>query len=318
MGVARAGGLPDYNPGAGIDFIPEIWSGKLVEKFYRATVFGDIATVDYEGDIVGMGAQIKIRTVPDVTVSDYTVGGTLTYQYPSRNSVTLAIDQAKSFSVALNTVDMRQSDLDLSDIFATDGAIRLKIAADADVLSTIPAQVDTHNTGATAGVDVGNINLGTLASPVVVQAAGATGTDQNVIDVLTGWGEILDEQDVTDEGRWAVVPPWFIRKLKSSDLRIASLAGDGISVIRNGRVGIIDRFMVYESRNVLKTTSPTTSFACMFGHSAGLAFASQITDAEMLPNPTDFGYLIRGLMVFGFKVIEPKYVGVGYALPGAH
>ena len=80
----------------------------------------------------------------------------------------------------------------------------------------------------------------------------------------------------------------------------------------------MDRFMVYQSRNILKTTSPTTSFACMFGHSAGLAFASQITEAQMIDNPSDFGYLIRGLMVFGFKVIEPKFVGTSYVVPGAN
>jgi hypothetical protein len=313
MGVARASGVPDYGPGAGTpNFVPEIYSGKLVEKFYKTTVFGEIASTDYEGEIAGFGAQVVIRTVPDVTVVDYVIGQGLTKQYPSRNSVTLAIDQSKAFNVALNTVDARQSDLDMADIFADDGSIKLKIAADADMLETIPSQVSAQNTGGNAGADSGNISLGTAVAPVVLRATGATGLQQNVVDFILNCGQVLDEQSVTDEGRWIVVPPWMVKLLKQSDLRIASLAGDGVSILRNGKVGMIDRFTVFESRNVLRFNSPQNSWAVAFGHSAGLAFAAQIVEAQMIDNPDDFGYLIRGLMVFGYRVIEPLYVGCGF------
>lgn len=309
MGVPRASGVPEYGPSGTVNFNPELYSGKLVEKFYKATVFGEIATTDYEGDIAGYGAQIKIRTVPDVTVSDYVIGAGLTAQYPTRNSVTLAIDKAKSFNVALNTVDSRQSDLDLADIFANDGSIQLKIAADADMLEVIPAQVDSTNQGTAAGNDSGNIDLGSVVNPKVIDKS-------NIVDVITQMGQCLDEQNVSDEDRWVTFPPWVINAIKSSDLRIASLAGDGVSILRNGKVGMIDRFTLYQSRNVLKTTSPTLSWACMFGSKAGLAFAAQIVEAQMIDNPNDFGYLIRGLMVYGYEVIEPKYVGVAYLTPG--
>jgi hypothetical protein len=314
MGVPRASGVPEYGPGGTVNFLPEIYSGKLVEKFYKTTVFGEIATTDYEGEISGFGANVIIRTVPDITVSDYTIGAGLSAQYPSRNSVTLSINQAKSFNVALNTVDSRQSDIDLSDVFANDGSIQLKIAADAEMLETIPAQVSSQNQGANAGADSGNINLGTVTTPVTLASAAGTGVTE-ITTFITYMGQVLDEQNVSDEGRWLVVPPWFVRLLKSSDLKIASLAGDGVSILRNGKVGMVDRFTIYQSRNVVKTTSPTTSWSVMFGHSAGLAFAAQIVEAQMIDNPNDFGYLIRGLMVFGFKVIEPLYVGTAFVLP---
>lgn len=312
MGVPRASGVPDYGPSGTVNFSPEVYSGKLVEKFYKTTVFGEIASTDYEGDIAGFGAQVVIRTIPDITVSDYIIGEGLTAQYPTRNSVTLAIDQAKSFNVALNTVDSRQSDIDLSDVFANDGSIQLKIAADADMLATIPSEVDADNTGNTAGQDSGNIKLGTLATPVVLTNGTTSGQTVNIIDWLVSMGTVLDEQNVSDEGRWVVLPPWVVALVKKSDLRIASLAGDGVSILRNGKVGMIDRFTVYQSRNVLKTTTPGPTWAVMFGHSAGLAFAAQIVEAQMIDNPNDFGYLIRGLMVFGYKVIEAQYVGASF------
>ena len=290
-------------------FIPLIWSGKLLEKYYDSTVLSEISNTDYEGEIAGFGAQVKIRTIPDVTVSDYVVGAGLNPQYPTNNSVTLAIDQAKSFAVALSTVDSRQSDLDLADIFANDGSIQLRIAADADMLTTIPADVDSKNSGNTAGADTGNINMGSSTTPRTVSKT-------DVVDFIVDCGTVLDEQNVSDEGRWMVAPPWFIALIKKSDLRIASLAGDGVSILRNGKVGEIDRFTIYQSRNLLTQTSPGPASYVMFGHSAGLTFASQIVECQMIDNPNDFGYIIRGLMVFGYEVIGPKYVGTAVVAKG--
>jgi hypothetical protein len=302
MPIPRASGVPEYGPSGTVNYNPEVYSGKLVEKFYKTTVFGEIATTDYEGEIAGMGSNVIIRTVPDVTVSDYTIGAGLTAQYPSRNSVTLSIDKAKSFNVALSTVDSRQSDLDLADVFAGDGSIQLRIAADRDMLETIPADVDTDNQGTTAGADSADIDLGSASAPRSVSAA-------DVIQLFTDMGQVLDEQSVSDEGRWAVVPPWLLNLIKNSDLKIASLAGDGTSIARNGKVGEIDRFTIYRSRNVLAQTSPAVCNYVPFGHSAGLTFAAQIVECQMIDNPNDFGYLIRGLMVYGYEVIEPQYVG---------
>ncbi len=310
MGVPVASGIPNYGPGGTINFIPEVYSGKLVEKFYKTTVFGEIASTDYEGEIAGFGSNVIIRTVPDVTVSDYVIGAGLTPQYPARNSVNLSIDKAKSFNVAINTVTARQSDVDISDVFANDGSIQLKIAADQDMLEVIPGQVAAANTGANAGADSGDLNLGTVAAPREVTAA-------TIVNLLVDCGQVLDEQNVSDEGRWIVLPPWAIALIKQSDLRIASLAGDGVSILRNGKVGMIDRFTIYQSRNVLKNTTPEVSFACPFGHSAGLAFAAQIVEAEMISNPNDFGFLVRGLMVYGYKVIEPLYLGTAFIQRGA-
>jgi hypothetical protein len=300
--VPRASGIPDYGPGSTVNFDPLLYSGKLVEKFYKTTVFGEIASTDYEGEIAGFGAQVIIRTIPDVTVSDYVIGVGLNPQYPTSNSVTLSIDQAKSFAVALSTVDQRQSDLDLADVFANDGSIQLRIAADADMLETIPAEVSADNSGTTAGVDSNSVNLGDSTNPVAL-------TKSNIVDFVVDCGTVLDEQNVSDEGRWMVASPAFIACIKKSDLRIASLAGDGVSIVRNGKVGEIDRFTMYQSRNLLKQTSPGPAQYIMFGHSAGLTFASQIVECQMIDNPNDFGYIIRGLMVFGYEVIGPNYVG---------
>ena len=227
MGVPRATSLPDYGPAGASKFIPEVWSGKLVEKFYKTTVFGEICSTDYEGEITGFGNNVVIRTIPDVTVSDYVVGAGLTAQYPTSTATNLSIDQAKSFAVAVTTVDARQADVDMVDVFANDASIQLRIAVDADVLETIPADVSADNSGRTAGVDSNNIDLGDSTNPVAI-------TKTNVVDFIVDMGTVLDEQNVPDEGRWLVLPPWAIALVKKSDLKIASLAGDNVSIMRNG------------------------------------------------------------------------------------
>lgn len=309
MGVSRDSSLPDYGPGSNVNYNPEIYSGKLVEKFYKTTVFGEIATTDYEGEIAAFGAQVKIRTVPDIVVSDYVVGRGLSAQYPSSPSVTLVINRAKSFAVALSTVDARESDIDMADVFANDGSIQLRIAADADVLTTIPAQVSADNQGTTGGVDSNSINLGDSSNPVII-------TKTNVVDFITDCGTVLDEQNVPDDGRWMTIPPWMSGTLKKSDLRIASLSGDGVSIARNGKVGMVDRFTLYQTRQLLSQTSPGPANYIMFGHSAGLTFAAQILENEMITNPNDFGYVIRGLMVYGFQTINGNYLGTAVVARG--
>lgn len=303
MSFPRASGIPDYGPSGTINYDPEVYSGKLVEKFYKTTVFGEIASTDYEGDIAGMGANVIIRTVPDVAVTDYVVGAGLTNTYPSSNSVTLAIDKGKAFAVAVNTVDARQADVDMADIFANDGSIKLRIAADADMLETIPADVAAVNSGTTAGNDSGDLNMGSAAAPRSVSAS-------NVLDFIVDANQVLDEQSVSDEGRWMVLPPWMVSRIKRSDLKDASLAGDSVSILRNGKVGMIDRTTIYQSRSLLTQNSPAAAATyVLFGHSAGLTFASQITELRMIDNPNDFGYLVQGLMVYGFEAVEPSYIG---------
>jgi len=181
--------------------------------------------------------------------------------------------------------------------------VALTIASCAGAAETIPADVSAENQGTTAGADSANIDLGSPADPRLVSAS-------DVVRLFTDCGQVLDEQNVSDEGRWFVGPPWLMNVVKNSELKIASLAGDGVSILRNGKVGEIDRFTVYQSRSILRSTSPGPGSYCLFGHSAGLAFAAQIVECQMINNPNDFGYLIRGLMVYGYSVIEPDYVGL--------
>jgi hypothetical protein len=54
------------------EFIPEIWSAKILEDKKKAHVFGNLANRDYEGEIRNAGDQVRIPTVGVPTVNSYT------------------------------------------------------------------------------------------------------------------------------------------------------------------------------------------------------------------------------------------------------
>jgi hypothetical protein len=300
----------NQNPAYHGTFIPEIWSGKLIEKFYSATVVAAIANTDYEGEIKNQGDTVHIRTKPTITIRDYQVNQDLLIERPSSNIVDLTIDYAKYFNEALDDVMEVQSDINMLSMWSDDASEQMKIAIDTALLALIDAGVNASNKGATAGKFSLNINLGAAGAPIAL-------TPNNVVDSIVDLGTVLDEQNIPETGRWLVIPPWVAAVVKKSDLRNASISGDGVSLVRNGRLGMIDRFTLYSS-NLLPTATEGSATATRIfaGHPHGCTFASQITKLEQMRSERSFSTLLRGLQVYGFKVLDGIAVAELYAIRG--
>jgi len=301
-----ASGHPDLSG----TYIPTLYAMKLLVEFYKATVFGEIANTDYEGEIKQHGDKVTVRMLPSITVRDYVKGQGLNYESPEPATVELLIDQGKYWAISINKVDEVQADIDFVDKWAVHASEQVKIEIDSDILGDIYDDNHASNGGATAGLESSSINLGASGSPLSV-------TKSNVLDVLVDCGTVLDEQNVPETGRWCVIPPWMAGSIKKSDLKDCSMTGDGESVLRNGRLGRIDRFTLYSSNNLHTATDGTDSVTdCIFGHPTALTFASQMTEKEVIPNPDDFGRLLRALQVYGFKVVKSEALGRLYATKG--
>lgn len=255
---------------------------------------------------------MQIRTTPSITIRDYVIGGGLTYEKPTSDKVELQIDQALYFAFEVMDVDAYQSDINLMEDWSNDAGQGMKIEIDTEINAYDYTEVAAANAGATAGAKSGSLNLGASGTPVAL-------TKANILDTLVDCGTALDEQNVPDTDRWIKLPAWANGMLKKSDLRDANVMGDSTSVFRNGKVGMLDRFTVYISNNLSTVTDPTTTNQCTnitFGHKKALTFAAQMTRMENVDNPNDFGRLIRGLNVYGRKVIDPNAIGHLYAERG--
>lgn len=288
-------------------FIPEIWSKKLIEKFYDATVLSAISNTNYEGEIRNQGDKVIIRTIPSLSINDYASGQTLVNQLPESTNVELLIDKGKYWSAILDDVQNVQADIELMNMWAQDASEQMKIAIDTEVLGAIVPDFAADNVGDSAGRISGNINLGKAGSPLGL-------TKDNILDTIIDMGQVLDEQNRPETGRFLVMPFWATSLLKKSDIKDASLTNDNTSPLRNGRVGMIDRFTIYQSNNLpMVDDGGENCFSIVAGVKNGLTFASQLVKTETLRAESTFGNIMRGLQVYGFKVVDPLSLTAAYA-----
>ena len=297
MAYPNAAGRPQYSG----NFIPEIWSGKLIENFYDATVLAAISNTDYEGEIRQYGDTVNIRTTPEITIRTYTKGQTLQVENPDKPKLQLLIEKGEYFSCIEDDVDKVQADINLMDTWSKDASERMKIKIDQRVLTDLLPDVASTNKGNTAGRITGNIDLGSTGTPVAISKT-------NVLDYIVDLGTVLDEANAPEAGRFLVIPAKMAGMIKKSDLKDASITGDSMSVIRNGRLGMIDRFTIYMSHNLSVSSG---KFSLIAGHKMGFTFASQMTNMETIRSESTFGNIVRGLQVYGYKVVKPEALAQG-------
>lgn len=269
-----------------VNFIPEVFSKLLQAKFYSSSVLPSISNTDYEGEISGQGDKVVIRTVPSVTINDYT--GTITTQELTTAKVELLIDQAKYYSFKIDDVLAAQADINLLEGASSDAAEGMRVAVETSVLSSVV-------TGAT-----------TIGAQTSITAS-------NILTSILDQAKELDELNIPEEGRFIVLSPEFVSLLKQSELRQAYLTGDDTSPLRNGKVGVVDRFTVYQS-NMLYTPGSGTDAGythVLAGHPKAISFASQFTNTETVRMESTFGDQVRGLKVYGSKVVTPDALVVG-------
>jgi hypothetical protein len=297
------------NPAYSGTFIPVIWSGKLLEKFYASTVLAAISNTDYEGEIRNAGDKVVIRTKPTITIKDYKADGELAIERPSSNIIEMTIDKGKYFNLILDDVMEKQADINLMNIWSQDAAEQFKIVIDREVLLGLMGQADAANRGLTAGKISASINLGVTGTPVAVVNRGAVSPKVEITDLLVRLGQTLDEQNIPETGRWVVCNPSVGSLIKTSELRDAALTGDSVSILRNGRLGMVDRFTIYISNllpvgGVAGTGLAANETVVYAGIQHALSFASQINKVETMRSEHTFGQLLRGLQVYGYKVLD--------------
>jgi len=187
-------------------------------------------------------------------------------------------------------------------MWSKDASEQMKVKIDQRVLTDMLPDIAAANKGATAGQQSAAFNLGTSGAPLTVTKDGAAATTP-VVDLIVDMGTVLDEANVPESDRYLVIPARMAGLIKKSELKDASLTGDSTSPVRNGRLGMIDRFTLYVSHNLSVSSGKTSIIA---GHKMGFTFASQMTEMETIRAQSTFGNIVRGLQVYGYKVTKPE------------
>lgn len=311
--IKRAQGMNDFSSAAVNAYTPQLYALELLEKHYLTTVLTGISNTKYEGTIKKHGDKVIIRTRPDVATFEWYPGMSLRGKRTSPESpaIELEINKGRAYSLNLDALSEVQSDVDLLDEWYYDAGQQMSIAIDRIVLNDIDANADTKNKGATAGYRSSSYNLGATSAPVVI-------TKANALDLVADFAAVLSEYDVPEEGRWLVLPVWYTNLLEKGDLRNASVTGDTTNkVIRNGFIGEISNFKIYKSNNYEPVVDGSNScYNIVFGHKSALTYASQLIKNRKLEDPDSFATLLDGLQVYGYEVVKPTCLGVGYVTKG--
>lgn len=264
------------------NFIPEIWSKKLLKIFNKTVVMANLVNRDFEGEITNAGDVVHVRTFGDVTVSNYTRDMTISFQSLTDPMVDLLIDQQKYFAFKVDDLDKAQANVDILEGYTGRAAIAIR-----DV-------VDSRLIGHYTDVDNGNV-IGTDVSPITLTSA-------NIYGYITQLAEKLDNSNAPQENRNLVITPKYkTLLLQSPEFNRASSLGD--TVVQNGYIGNVAGFSVHVTTNnpavgsVVNLMAFTPDF---------ISFASQVSKIETVRPYNMFADAVKGLYLYGSKVMLPK------------
>ena len=308
--MAKFAGGSTYNFGLGVSgqtngfFIPEIYSKKVQIALRKAAVAEAVCNTDYMGEISSFGDTVNIIKEPQIAVADYTRGLAVTSTDLTDQELVLTVDQAKSFSFKIDDLEKRFSHVNFQAIAADNAAYALRDAMDSNILAAISA-------GATA-----TTGMGTTSTPIDI---GFGSGEVDPLNQMALAAKVLDEANAPEDGRWFVAAPEWYNALSNSASKLLSVdfnAGQGS--IRNGLVasGLLRGFSMYKSNNLptndLSGATPAgsaTAPEALFGHMSSTAAASSMNKVETVRDTGTFSDIVRGLMVWGRKVLRPEVAG---------
>ncbi|MGH7745708.1 MAG: hypothetical protein ACREQ5_13100 [Candidatus Dormibacteria bacterium] len=308
MAINAAAGYPQYSG----NLITPLFSMELLELFYCTTVYGEISTTEYSGELERYGDQITFWREPEILIRDYEKGGPITHDTIDSQPITMTINNAKDFSIEISQIDEKQIENwpAWRSAFLRRGAYNLATSIDTSLLSNMFVNPDPANQGTTAGVKSGAYNLGTTGAPAPV-------TSSNITQYLSFLQGVLDEQCAPRDNRYVVVPPIAYTTMLNSDLRAAYLTGMDISPMINGRLPPqVAGFNVYVSNfvpQVFDVGAGANVWEIVAGYKGATAFAAQIDRTREIEGPDSWNRYYQGLAVYGFQVLYPKGIAALYA-----
>jgi len=263
-------------------FRPEIWSAAILTNLNNEIVYPALCNRDYEGDISRAGDTVHITSIGAVSSRAYTELTTISWDEVADSQTDLNIDQKRYFALKVDDVEVKQA-LPFLDEAAREAAYSLRDNADSVVSAAMYTAV---NNGAN--------DLGAFTADI---------SDNTAYKLLVDLRTTLDRDNCPSDNRWVVIPPELEGALLQDNRFVDASASGSTDPLRNGFIGRAAGFNIHKSN---QTPDPTAStYAVIAGHPTATTFAQQILETEALRLQDFFGDGVRGLHVFGVKVVRP-------------
>lgn len=298
MAFGVAGGYTNLPNG---NFSPVIYSKKAQLAFRKTSVVQAVTNTDYFGEISSFGDTVKIITEPDITVSPYLRGTTVTAQDLADDELTLTVDQANFYAFKVDDIEKQQAHHNWEQLASSRAGYKMRDAMDSEVLTHMTTQVPAAQLA------------GDSTTPATV---GFATEDFTPIQIINRFARFLDMNDVPEEGRWLIADPIFIEMLRDENSKLldADYAQEESNILRNGMVTRrpVYGFTLYKSRNLPVVGSGATASGTgngnwlLAGHMSSTATAEQINKTESFRDPDTFADVVRGLHMYGRKVLRTE------------
>ena len=272
------------------NFIPELWSARLLNALDKSHVFANVVNRDYEGDIKKMGDTVHINTIGAVTIGTYTSNTDFTSgpETLATTDQTLTIDQAKYFNFQVDDIDAAQAAGDIMDKAMTRAAYGLADASDKYIAGILAGAADASNTVSTSAVALTSSNV-----------------YENVVKMRT----ILDKANVPTAGRWLVIPPEMYALILLDDRFVKTGGEMAEGILRTGLVAQAAGFDIYLSNNcVSANVSEKVTYTITGGVDAAATYAEQIVSTEAYRPEKRFADAVKGHHVYGAKIVDKAQI----------
>lgn len=266
------------------NFIPEVWSARLLEHLDNVHVYSALLNRDYEGDIRAYGDTVHINQIGDIAINDYTGEDLAAPEELDSTMMELKIDQAKYFNFQVKDIDNAQSNPKVVDAAMQRAGYNINDVIDNYLAGLLLAGVKSGST----------ITAQTL-------------TSANAYDYLVDLGVLLNEHNVPMLGRWVVIPPWFHGLLLKDERFVGNGTGYNQAILQGGWVGDAAGFRIHLSNNVPESAG---SYSVIAGTNAAGSFAEQLVELEAYRLEKNFSDGLKGLHVYGAKVTQPDGLAV--------
>lgn len=267
------------------NFIPQIWSAQMLADFREQAIVAGLVNRDFEGEAT-TGNTVKINTAVNVAIKDYkTANRVTTADAVDSTSADLQINQEKAFDFYIDDIDRAQAAGSM-DQFTLSAAEGLAEDADKFILAT-----------AVTGAVAGNITNNTVAM----------NTGDKAFNVLRDLRKTLNKQRVPLSNRVVMINAEFESVLLDAASKITAVDSSGDPMgLREATLGRLLGFTIVTTENLPVTAKPQA----VAMYAPALAFVSAISNTEALRADQRFADRLRGLHVYGAKVIRPKAVAV--------
>ena len=342
MAFPKASGYTNLNSG---NFSPVIYSKKVQKAFRKASIVDAVTNTDYSGEIANFGDSVKIIKEPDITITNYERGTSLSTQDLTDADFTMVVDQANYFQFAIDDIEEAHSHVSFSDLASDRAGYKLRDSFDAEVLGYLSgwktpsnwarrsASGDVNGTKADSTADndellagnklditdFGGSDLGVAGevTSIPIAVGGGAGGITSPLAILNRIARQMDQANVDTDGRWLVIDPVFAEVLMDESSKLINGDFGGGDEMRNGKLpGTIRGFSIYKSNNLpyegtgagvaLSTGSETNFGVLVAGHASAVATAEQIAKTETFRSQTTFADVVRGMQLYGRKILRPE------------